>query len=44
MAEGVYLTGLIVFIAVLTIRSPWFAFFTWFVFLHAMRYLIGGWR
>ena len=42
--RGVYLTGLIVFIAVLTIRSPWFAFFTWFGFLHAMRYLIGAWR
>ena len=41
---GVYLTGLIVFNAVLTIRSPWFAFFTWFGFLHAMRYLTGAWR
>ena len=41
---GVYLTGLIAFIAVLTIRSPWFAFFTWFGFLHAMRYLTGAWR
>ena len=40
----VYLTGLIAFIAVLTIRSPWFAFFTWFGFMHAMRYLIGAWR
>jgi len=41
---GIYLTGLIAFIAVLTIRSPWFAFFTWFGFLHAMRYLTGAWR
>ena len=41
---GVYITGLIAFIAVLTIRSPWFAFFTWFGFLHAMRYLSGAWR
>ena len=41
---GVYFTGLIVFNAVLTIRSPWFAFFTWFGFLHAMRYLTGAWR
>ncbi len=41
---GVYLAGLIAFIAVLTIRSPWFAFFTWFGFLHAMRYLTGAWR
>ena len=41
---GVYITGLIAFNAVLTIRSPWFAFFTWFGFLHAMRYLTGAWR
>ena len=41
---GVYITGLIAFNAVLTIRSPWFAFFTWFGFLHAMRYLRGAWR
>ena len=41
---GVYITGLIVFNAALTIRSPWFAFFTWFGFLHAMRYLTGAWR
>ena len=41
---GVYITGLIVLNAALTIRSPWFAFFTWFGFLHAMRYLTGAWR
>jgi signal transduction histidine kinase len=41
---SVYLIGLIAFIAALTIRSPWFAFFTWFGFLHAMRYLTGAWR
>ena len=41
---GVYVTGLIVCNAALTIRSPWFAFFTWFGFLHAMRYLAGAWR
>jgi signal transduction histidine kinase len=41
---GFYFTGLIAFIAVLTIRSPWFAFFTWFGFLHAFRYLCGAWR
>ena len=40
----VYVTGLIALIAVLTIRSPWFAFFTWFGFMHAMRYLTGAWR
>jgi signal transduction histidine kinase len=43
-AMGVYITGLVAFIGMLTIRSPWFAFFTWFGFLHAMRYLIGAWR
>lgn len=40
----VYLAGLIGFIAVLTIRSPWFAFFTWIGFLHAFRFLAGAWR
>src|SRR5437763_2921858 len=35
---AVYFTGLVVFIALLTIRSPWFAFFSWFGFLHAFRY------
>ena len=41
---SVYFIGLIVFNAALTIRSPWFAFFTWFGFLHAFRYLRGAWR
>jgi len=40
----VYFTGLVVFIAVLTIRSPWYAFFTWIGFLYAFRLLIGPWR
>jgi signal transduction histidine kinase len=40
----VYFTGLLAFIAVLTIRSPWFAFFTWLGFLHAFRFLTGAWR
>jgi signal transduction histidine kinase len=39
-----YFTGLIVFNATLTIRSPWFAFFTWLGFLHAFRFLTGTWR
>jgi signal transduction histidine kinase len=39
-----YVTGLVAFIAVLTIRSPWFAFFTWMGFLHAFRFLPGAWR
>jgi signal transduction histidine kinase len=40
----VYFTGLVAFIAVLTVRSPWYAFFTWIGFLHAFRYLAGPWR
>ena len=30
---GVFFVGLVAFIAVLTVRSPWFAFFTWLGFL-----------
>ena len=41
---AIYFTGLITFSAALTIRSPWFAFFTWLGFLHAFRYLTGAWR
>jgi len=40
----VYFAGLLVLVAVLTIRSPWFAFFTWIGFLHAGQYLAGAWR
>ena len=40
----VYFAGLLVFIAVLTFRSPWFAFFTWIGFLHPGQYLVGAWR
>lgn len=40
----VYFPGLVAFIGVLTIRSPWFAFFTWVGFLHAFRFLPGAWR
>ena len=40
----VYFTGLLAFIAVLTIRSPWFAFFTWLGFLYAFRFSSGAWR
>ena len=40
----VYFAGLLVFVAVLTFRSPWFAFFTWIGFLHAGQYLTGAWR
>jgi signal transduction histidine kinase len=39
-----YFTGLVAFIAVLTVRSPWYAFFTWFGFLYAFRFLVGPWR
>ena len=41
---GVYFIGLLAFIALLTVRSPWFAFFSWFGFMHAFRYLTGAWR
>ncbi len=40
----IYFAGLIVFIAALTIRSPWFAFFTWIGFLQAFMLLTGAWR
>jgi signal transduction histidine kinase len=40
----VFFIGLIAFIAALTARSPWFAFFTWLGFLYAFRYLSGAWR
>ena len=40
----IYFPGLVAFIAVLTIRSPWYAFFTWLGFLHAFRFLSGAWR
>jgi signal transduction histidine kinase len=33
-----------VFIALLTLRSPWYAFFTWIGFLHAYGFLKGKWR
>ena len=39
-----YIAGLIAFVALLTARSPFFAFFTWLGFLHAFRYLQGAWR
>ena len=39
-----YIAGLIAFIAALTARSPFFAFFTWLGFLHAFQYLKGAWR
>jgi signal transduction histidine kinase len=42
--KSVFFIGLIAFIAVLTARSPWFAFFTWLGFLYAFRFLTGAWR
>jgi len=42
--RGIYFPGLVAFIAVLTLRSPWFAFATWIGFLHAFRFLSGAWR
>jgi len=41
---GVYVAGLVSLIMVLTIRSPWFAFFSWVGLMHAFRYLAGAWR
>jgi signal transduction histidine kinase len=40
----IYFAGLIAFIAVLTFRSPWYAFFTWIGFLQAFVLLKGAWR
>jgi len=40
----VYFAGLLVLIAVLAFRSPWFAFFIWIGYLHAGQYLAGAWR
>ena len=39
-----YCVGLLAFIAALTVRSPWYGFFTWLGFLSAFRYLTGAWR
>jgi signal transduction histidine kinase len=39
-----YMVVEVVFIAVLTLRSPWYAFFTWIGFLHAYGFLKGAWR
>jgi signal transduction histidine kinase len=40
----VYIAGLDALILVLTVRSPWFAFFSWIGFVQAFRYLSGAWR
>lgn len=42
--KRIYFVGLLAFIAALTFRSPWFAFFTWIGFLTAWTYLTGAWR
>src|SRR5436305_1640929 len=34
----------VVFSALLALRSPWYAFFTWIGFLHAYGFLKGAWR
>jgi signal transduction histidine kinase len=39
-----FFVGLVVFAWLLTVRSPWFAFFTWIGFLYAFEYLPGVWR
>jgi signal transduction histidine kinase len=39
----VYVTGVIVFAALLTLRTPWFGFFTYMYFFYAARHLAGAW-
>jgi signal transduction histidine kinase len=39
-----FMVGLVTLIGVLTVRSPFFAFFTWMGFLYAFRFFIGAWR
>jgi len=39
-----FMVGLVTFIGVLTVRSPFFAFFTWLGFLYAFRFFTGAWR
>jgi signal transduction histidine kinase len=39
-----FMVGLVAFIGVLTLRSPFFAFFTWLGFLYAFRFFSGAWR
>ena len=39
-----FFAGLVVFIWLLTVRSPWFAFFGWIGFIYAFEYLPGVWR
>jgi signal transduction histidine kinase len=41
---GIYFAGLVGFAALLTARSPWYAFFTWIGFVHAFVYLSGRWQ
>ena len=41
---SVYFVGFLAASAVLIARSPWFSFFCWIGFVHAFRYLTGGWR
>jgi signal transduction histidine kinase len=38
---GIYCAGLIVFCALLILRSPWYAFFAWLGFVHVFRFLPG---
>jgi signal transduction histidine kinase len=39
----VYVAGMIVFAALLTLRTPWFGFFTYLYFFYAARHLAGAW-
>jgi signal transduction histidine kinase len=40
----IYIAGLVVFAAVLSLRSPWFGLFTYLLFPYAARFLTGIWR
>ena len=40
----IYFVSLVASVWLLTVRSPWFAFFSWIAFLHAFEYLPGVWR
>jgi signal transduction histidine kinase len=39
----IYVAGMIVFAGLLTLRTPWFGFFTYLYFFYAARHLAGAW-
>lgn len=40
----VYFVGLLAFIGILMMRSPWYGFFAWTAYAHAWDYLPGRWK